>query len=177
MLLLISPLLTTPVQFSFCKPISSSEKRIVCRLGNRSIASQYYHQNIEQISIPKQKSVDGVLFPAAVGPSPGSVTDLSTLERYLVEQGGKAWLESHFHDSGALLLRGFPIKDAFDFNRLVEAFGYEDLPYDGAASRTNVIGRVYTANESPPDQKVYFHHEMAVVCAHQSLYKACENFG
>ena len=42
--------------------------------------------------------------------------------------------------------------------------GYEELPYvGGAAPRTNVVGRVFTANESPPDQKIPFHHEMAQV--------------
>ncbi|KAF9613599.1 hypothetical protein IFM89_009269 [Coptis chinensis] len=51
-----------------------------------------------------------------------------------------------------------------DFNQVVEAFGYEELPYvGGAAPRTNVIGRVFTANESPPDQIIPFHHEMAQV--------------
>ncbi|KAI4965069.1 hypothetical protein ZWY2020_057561 [Hordeum vulgare] len=66
--------------------------------------------------------------------------------------------------AGAVLLRGFPARTAADFDAAVEAFGYEELPYvGGAAPRTNVVGRVFTANESPPDQKIPFHHEMAQI--------------
>lgn len=58
------------------------------------------------------------------------------------------------------------MKTASDFNEFVEAFGFEELPYvGGAAPRTNIVGRVFTANESPPDQKIPFHHEMAQVCS------------
>ncbi|CAD6266189.1 unnamed protein product [Miscanthus lutarioriparius] len=52
-------------------------------------------------------------------------------------------------------------RTAADFDRAVNAFGYEELPYVGAAPRTNVVGRVFTANESPPDQSIPFHHKMA----------------
>jgi hypothetical protein len=63
-----------------------------------------------------------------------------------------------------VLLRGFPARAAADFDRAVDAFGYAELPYvGGAAPRSNVVGRVFTANESPPDQKIPFHHEMAQV--------------
>lgn len=112
-----------------------------------------------EVNISEQKSIGGVLFPAVVGPRPGLVPDLSALEQCLAEPGSKPWLESVLRSSGAILLRGFPINDASDFNRLVEAFGYQELPYRGAASRTKVVGRVYTANESPPEGKIYFHQE------------------
>jgi hypothetical protein len=44
-------------------------------------------------------------------------------------------------------------------------FGYKELPYVGVAPRTNVdvVGRVFTANESPPNQSIPFHHGMAQV--------------
>ncbi|XLT77175.1 hypothetical protein HN873_033449, partial [Arachis hypogaea] len=45
---------------------------------------------------------------------------------------------------------GFPIQNPSDFN-VVEAFSWEEFPYHGgAAPRSNVICRVFTANESPP---------------------------
>lgn len=63
------------------------------------------------------------------------------------------------------------MKTAKEFNDVVEAFGYEELPYvGGAAPRTNIVGRVFTANESPPDQKIPFHHEMAQVCGFICLF-------
>ncbi|KAL9999949.1 putative TauD/TfdA-like domain, taurine dioxygenase TauD-like superfamily [Helianthus debilis subsp. tardiflorus] len=77
----------------------------------------------------------------------------------------KPWLQSVLHKTGAILFRGFSsVSSASDFNDVVEAFGFDELPYvGGAAPRTNVVGRVFTSNESPPDQKIPFHHEMAQV--------------
>nr|GMD87580.1 clavaminate synthase-like protein At3g21360 [Ipomoea batatas] len=71
-------------------------------------------------------------------------------------------MDTLLHQSGAILFKGFSVNLTFDFNDVVEAFGYEELPYDsGGTPRTNVVGRVFTANELPPDQKIPFQHEMA----------------
>lgn len=116
-----------------------------------------------EITVPEQKPVGGAIFPAIVGPRPCLAPDLSTVEHTVADPSSKAWLESLLHTSGAVLLRGFPITNASEFNRLVEAFGYQDFPYMGAALRTKIGGRVYTANESPLEEKIYFHQEMALV--------------
>ena len=77
-------------------------------------------------------------------------------------------VESLLREAGAVLLRGFPAWTTADFDGAMEALGYEELPYvGGAAPRTDVVGRVFTANESPPDQKIPFHHEMAQVSRNQ----------
>lgn len=48
------------------------------------------------------------------------------------------------------------------FNQFVEAFGFENFPYvGGAAVRRQLAPRVFTTNESPPSEKIPFHHEMA----------------
>ncbi|KAJ8641040.1 hypothetical protein MRB53_017734 [Persea americana] len=125
------------------------------------------------MQLPQQKSDGGHLFPAVLCPNQQSDV------RIFIEElkHHKAWLEDVvLKHSGAILLRGFPVETASDFNAVVEAFGYEELAYVGAsASRTNVLGRVYTANESPPDQKIPFHHEMAHVRAFPSkLFFFCE---
>lgn len=65
---------------------------------------------------------------------------------------------------GAVLLRGFcpPISTAADFDAVCKAFGLAEFPYvGGAAPRTVITGAVFTANESPADQLIPFHHEMA----------------
>lgn len=63
-----------------------------------------------------------------------------------------------------MLFRGFDVKTPKDFNDVVEAFGYEEFSYmGGTATRRIVFGRVYTANESPLDEEIGFHHEMAQV--------------
>ncbi|XP_009383473.2 clavaminate synthase-like protein At3g21360 [Musa acuminata AAA Group] len=115
-----------------------------------------------ETSIPEQKAVGSVLFPAVLSPSPTVDLDLGSFNAAVASQRPR--LESLLRSSGAILLRGFPVRDAADFDRAVAAFGYDELPYvGGAAPRTNVVGRVFTANESPPDQKIPFHHEMAQV--------------
>nr|DAD48874.1 TPA_asm: hypothetical protein HUJ06_018811 [Nelumbo nucifera] len=129
---------------------------------------------VEGVGLPQQKSLDGIVFPAVVYPDPPVAFNLSRFLKSI--QDHKPWLEGLLHSSGAILLRGFPVSSASDFNAVVEAFGYKELPYvGGAAPRTNVIGRVFTANESPPDQKIPFHHEMAQVPEFPSkLFFFCE---
>lgn len=65
---------------------------------------------------------------------------------------------------GAVLLRDFcpPISTAADFDVVCRSFGLAEFPYiGGAAPRTVITGSVFTANESPADQLIPFHHEMA----------------
>ncbi|XP_028769329.1 clavaminate synthase-like protein At3g21360 [Neltuma alba] len=125
-----------------------------------------------RIQIPQQKVYDGIQFPSVV--SPTSSSSLSRLTHSI--HFHKQFLESLLLESGAVLLRGLPVNTASDFNEVVEAFGYEELPYlGGNAPRRNVVGRVYTANEAPPDQKIHFHHEMAQLPAFPSkLFFFCD---
>ncbi|XP_059303176.1 clavaminate synthase-like protein At3g21360 [Lycium ferocissimum] len=129
---------------------------------------------LTQVVIPQQKFFNGVPFPAVLSPNPNTDHTKSQLPQIIKEQ--KPWIGSLLHQSGAILFRGFPVNSASDFNDVVEAFGYEELPYvGGAAPRTNVVGRVFTSNESPPDQKIPFHHEMAQVPEYPSkLFFFCD---
>jgi hypothetical protein len=120
----------------------------------------------EGARLPQQRVVEGVPFPAVLVPRAPAGTGAGGVDEFLaaVRSERASRLEPLVRDAGALLLRGFPATTAADFDRAVDAFGYEELPYvGGAAPRTNVVGRVFTANESPPDQKIPFHHEMAQV--------------
>ncbi|XP_024526324.1 clavaminate synthase-like protein At3g21360 [Selaginella moellendorffii] len=74
----------------------------------------------------------------------------------------KPGLESLLDSSGAILFRGFPVKNAEDFATVVEAFGYKSMGYEaGAAARTYIVGPVFTANELPLEIRIGFHNEMA----------------
>ncbi|GAB4842303.1 hypothetical protein Ancab_012273 [Ancistrocladus abbreviatus] len=131
-----------------------------------------------EVQIPQQKLYTGVQFPIVLSPnlSTTPTTCLSLNNFTEAIKAHKPWLQSRLHEAGAILFRGFPVNSASDFNDVVEAFGFVELPYvGGAAPRTNVVGRVFTANESPPDQKIPFHHEMAQVPQFPSkLFFFCE---
>jgi len=63
---------------------------------------------------------------------------------------------------GGIVFRGLPIATPADFDKFAVAFGFDSLPYvGGAAPRTNIVGNVFTTNESPPDKVIAFHPEMA----------------
>lgn len=110
--------------------------------------------------LPQQSCEDGVLFPIVLSPNPKISKAVQLTEAI---KANRAWLDSLLHQSGAVLFRGFHVSTASDFNDVVESSGYEDFSYGvgGAGSRTKVVGRVYTANEAPPDQDIPFHHEMS----------------
>ncbi|MFS7974336.1 putative TauD/TfdA-like domain, taurine dioxygenase TauD-like superfamily [Helianthus anomalus] len=118
----------------------------------------------QQATLPQQKSQndDGILFPAVLSPSSTTAVQLSTFKEAIRAQ--KPWLESILLKCGAILFRGFPVTSPFDFNDVLEAFGYPEFSYlGGRAPRTQVVGRVYTANESPLHMELPFHHEMSYV--------------
>ncbi|XP_075663709.1 clavaminate synthase-like protein At3g21360 [Castanea sativa] len=130
-----------------------------------------------EFQIPHQKLFDGIQFPLVLSPNPKSQTPPSSLSLFTQAiKTEKSFLDSVLRKSGAVLLRGFPVNTASDFNDVVEAFGFEELPYvGGAAPRNKVVGRVSTTNDSPPDQKIPFHHEMAQVTTFPSkLFFFCE---
>ena len=113
----------------------------------------------QEVNLPEQKSYeDGIVFPAVLSPT----TNTSSFTEAIKAQ--KPWLESLLNERGVILFRGFPVTSPLEFNDVVEAFGFHEAPYvGGRAPRTKVVGRVYTANEDPPENTIPFHHEMASV--------------
>ncbi|CAM8929062.1 unnamed protein product [Rhodiola kirilowii] len=126
-----------------------------------------------ETSITQQRRYGSITFPTVLVLNPPAPPDFDLPASISAH---KPWLLSRLYDSGAVLFRGFPLSTASDFNSFVEAFDIDEMPYvGGAAPRTNVVGRVFTANESPPDQKIPFHHEMAQVPEFPSkLFFFCE---
>lgn len=115
--------------------------------------------------VKEQKFVNGRPFPLVLNPNPKHPNAIASSEGLaLALAQNRAYLDAELLHHGAILLQGFPLTTAHHFNSLVEAFGRQELPYvGGAAPRSSVVGRVFTSNESPPDQKIPFHHEMAQV--------------
>lgn len=124
-----------------------------------------YSSFFTRVETPFQRKYGGITFPAVLSPA----IPACTLPAAVKEQ--KSSLESLLQRHGAVLFCGFDTTaTAADFNDVVEAFGYEELPYvGGPSSRTKVVGRVYTANDAPPHRKLHFHHEMS----HVIIYPLC----
>jgi len=84
---------------------------------------------------------------------------------YAFLTANKTMIEKALLKEGAILFRGFPLKNATDFNKSIEALGFgEMLSYVGGDSpRDKVQGRVYTSTEAPPSLKIPLHHEMSFI--------------
>jgi alpha-ketoglutarate-dependent taurine dioxygenase len=76
--------------------------------------------------------------------------------------GRRAEFEDLATRYGAVLLRGFVVRDVDDFHRCVENICGEALEYRFRASpRTEVGANIYTATDYPADQFIFPHHEHA----------------
>ncbi|KAI8851217.1 hypothetical protein BC829DRAFT_129045 [Chytridium lagenaria] len=115
------------------------------------------------LTIPQQKTFGSRTFPHVLTPSTSS-TFPSSAEAVEWAKNNKDALRKQLVETGAILFRGFPVDSPKDFSDFVEALGVNPLPYvGGAAPRHTVYKDVHTTNESPPDQLIPFHHEMAQV--------------
>ncbi|CAD6225259.1 unnamed protein product [Miscanthus lutarioriparius] len=121
-----------------------------------------------------QKTIDGERMPLV--PNPATThKDHEALVAAL--RASREWLEGKVIASSAVLLRGFDVRDAMEFDAVVEAMGWPDIRYVGPAPRTHVHGRVWTANEGPLEQFVYFHHEMVLIKEFpEKVILFCEEF-
>ncbi|KAL1568486.1 clavaminate synthase-like protein [Salvia divinorum] len=108
-----------------------------------------------------QKFVEGEAIPLVLQPSEAGSGNTEGLLAALKEN--KEWLETMIIKNSAVLLRGFHVKNAHEFNDIVTAFEWEDIRYVGPAPRTHVYKRVWTANEGPLSEFIYYHHEMVLI--------------
>jgi alpha-ketoglutarate-dependent taurine dioxygenase len=71
-------------------------------------------------------------------------------------------LSPALHRSGALLFRGFPLRDADDFRTAVAAMAPQLRGYAGGTSpRSRVADGVYTSTEYPKHLEIPLHNEMS----------------
>jgi len=115
-----------------------------------------------EAQLAEAREFGGKVFPLTLSPAGASAG---------AEQasGLVAWLEGNRERVDELLLahkgilfRGWAVNAATDFHSVVEALDYEDMEYTGgAAVRTQLTPRVFTANESPASEKIPYHHELA----------------
>jgi alpha-ketoglutarate-dependent taurine dioxygenase len=61
---------------------------------------------------------------------------------------------------GALLFRGYPVRDVPAFEAVVRAFSGEPLTYSERSSpRHSIKGNVYTSTDYPKDEEIFLHNE------------------
>jgi alpha-ketoglutarate-dependent taurine dioxygenase len=108
-----------------------------------------------------QKLVDGETLPLVLFPEDDNSRDMESLLVSL--KNNSEWFENMIIKNSAVLLRGFDVKNAIEFNEIVETFGWDDIRYVGPAPRTHIHKRIYTANEGPLSEFIYYHHEMVLI--------------
>lgn len=96
-----------------------------------------------------------------INPTEPNVRDLGSL--VFAVESNMEWFEEKVAKNSVLLLRGFDVQDAEGFNSVVEAFRWEDIRYVGPAPRTHIYKRIWTANEGPLEEFIYYHNEMVLI--------------
>lgn len=116
---------------------------------------------VHEFNFPEQKKIDRFPFPLALDGQniPNEHVALEWIHEH------KDRLKEQLLEHGAILLRGFPLRGAEAFENALDTAEFVNMPYvGGAAPREEVThGRILTANESPPEEPIPFHHEMAQV--------------
>ncbi|KAI8539233.1 hypothetical protein RHMOL_Rhmol09G0165700 [Rhododendron molle] len=110
-----------------------------------------------------QKLVDGVTMPLVLQP-PGEPKNSNDMQSLLLAlEKNNDWFKQMIIKNGAVLLRGFNVRNAEDFNDVVQTFRWDHVPYVGPALRTSVFKQIWTANEGPLSETIAFHHEMVLM--------------
>jgi alpha-ketoglutarate-dependent taurine dioxygenase len=82
------------------------------------------------------------------------------LARWIEEN--RAGVNAELHRAGGILFRGFPLRSAADFHRVMEAWGSILLPYtDHATPRHQISEHIYSSTDYPADQAIELHNECA----------------
>ncbi|MCA9229849.1 MAG: TauD/TfdA family dioxygenase [Planctomycetales bacterium] len=117
--------------------------------------------DVAETTLDTQQEQAGSLFPFVLACQSSHATIAETV----------VWVAANKQDllrqataSGAVILRGFPVHTAEDFDALISALDVPNFPYKESLSnavRVNRTNRVFTANEAPANVDILFHHEMA----------------
>ncbi|QDV81964.1 TauD/TfdA family dioxygenase [Planctomycetes bacterium TBK1r] len=118
-------------------------------------------QGMRDAAVPGQRNENDSLFPLAMTCDEGAVT-LDQFIDWVSESREDLLALSSQH--GAVAFRGFPTPTVDEFDAFIQALHLENFPYAKSLSnavRINRTPRVFSANEAPPEVKIFFHHEMA----------------
>jgi len=115
----------------------------------------------EVAELAEARYIDGVAFPLALSAAALDGQRAEDVAAWL--SANKSTVDNLLRKHRALLFRcGSLVRSHQDFNTVVESLDYIAMDYvGGAAVRTQLTDRVFTANESPSSELIPFHHEMA----------------
>jgi len=99
----------------------------------------------------------------ADGPLPLLVTPAAAgVDLALWAEAQRDLVESHLHEHGGVLFRGFALRDVAAFERFVAAVAGELLEYTYRSTpRTQVSGNIYTSTEYPANLAIPMHNELS----------------
>lgn len=113
--------------------------------------------------ISEEREFEGKVFPLTLIPNDENPVEENQLCAWI--RSNQKVVDDYLRDHKAILFRGFlpgGENSHEDFHEFVIATELSDMPYiGGAAVRSQLTSRVFTANESPSSEKIPFHHEMA----------------
>ncbi|MDG1495537.1 MAG: TauD/TfdA family dioxygenase [Porticoccaceae bacterium] len=130
---------------------------------------------VETIKVAQQQVYGEGDFPLVFSGDTGS--SQSAIADWIA--GNREAIEDQLALTGAILFRGFGLKDDRDFDHFIRAFDWPNFTY--AESLSNAVRRnrtelVFTANEAPPSVSIFLHHEMAQTPVYPSkLFFFCEH--
>jgi hypothetical protein len=122
--------------------------------------------SLHEFNIPQQRVVDGKVFPICLtvnskDESANNEQKFNKLVTWI--DNNRDSLDQMLLEHKAILFRDCGISDAYKLDHVIQVTKYCAMDYvGGAAVRTQITERVLTANESPADANIPFHHEMAV---------------
>lgn len=116
--------------------------------------------SFQAVTLREERHYNGQVFPLALEWDSESRLTSSVVGWF---QENKSKVEEDLRQHKAVLFRcADAISTYSDFSSVVEAIDFASMEYvGGAAVRTQLTGRVFTANESPSSEVIPFHHEMA----------------
>ena len=111
--------------------------------------------SLSKESLVKTERLDGMpAIPVVLKP----VMDDVNLAAWAADN--REWIETLLSKAGAILMRGFGVKGAIEFERVVEALSGAPIQYDERTSpRSQVRGGIYTSTDHPADQSIFPHNE------------------
>ena len=112
--------------------------------------------SLKQLSLSQQSHIRPEVFPLVV------TTEGNSIANYFAENQNE--IDELLRAHKGILFRNSGINTVQDFHDAIEATSLDGMDYlGGAAVRTQLTSRVFTANESPASEKIPFHHEMSQV--------------